>query len=265
MVTLDTLQEYHDNGFLILKNYGNLDSFIDDAILELHKLVNEKNVGIVREKDGETVRALHGSHLYSDFFAKLICYQPILSLAEQILNSSVYLHQFKINVKQPLTGDAWPWHQDFPYWHYRDGIPEAKFVNIAIYLDDVTECNGPLQLIPGSHKAGILPMLKRNKYNTQKEGWMQDVSSDLTYQIDPQVIHTLTAKTPAVTAVGGRATVLVFHSQIAHASSSNNSKSHRRVLFLTYNNVCNLPNKFDTSTPEYLVSHDYSPLKMCIL
>jgi len=31
-------------------------------------------------------------------------------------------------------------------------MPEARAMNVAIFLDEVNEFNGPLMLIPGSHK-----------------------------------------------------------------------------------------------------------------
>ena len=39
--------------------------------------------------------------------------------------------------------------------HHRvDGIPEARWIMIRIFLDDVTPCNAPPLAIPGSHKDG---------------------------------------------------------------------------------------------------------------
>jgi ectoine hydroxylase len=36
-------------------------------------------------------------------------------------------------------------------------MPEARAMNVAIFLDEVNEFNGPLMFIPGSHKQGVLP------------------------------------------------------------------------------------------------------------
>jgi type IV pilus assembly protein PilB len=35
-------------------------------------------------------------------------------------------------------------------------MPEARAMNVAIFLDEVNEFNGPLMFIPGSHKLGVL-------------------------------------------------------------------------------------------------------------
>src|SRR6478736_4000628 len=68
----------------------------------------------------------------------------------------VYMHQFKINGKMAVDGDVWQWHQDYGTWKNDDQMPEARAMNVAIFLDEVNECNGPLMFIPGSHKRGVL-------------------------------------------------------------------------------------------------------------
>jgi hypothetical protein len=75
---------------------------------------------------------------------------------EQIFGEQVYMHQFKINGKMAFEGDVWQWHQDYGTWQRDDDMPEARAMNIALFLDDVTEFNGPLMFIPKSHKRGVL-------------------------------------------------------------------------------------------------------------
>ena len=41
-------------------------------------------------------------------------------------------------------------------WHRDDKMPEARAMNLAVFLDDVNEFNGPLYLIPRSHKKGVV-------------------------------------------------------------------------------------------------------------
>ena len=74
----------------------------------------------------------------------------------QLFGEDVYMHQFKINGKMAFDGDVWQWHQDYGTWKNDDLMPEARAMNVAIFLDDVNEFNGPLMFIPGSHKRGVL-------------------------------------------------------------------------------------------------------------
>ena len=66
------------------------------------------------------------------------------------------MHQFKINGKQAFDGDVWQWHQDYGTWLTTTRCPSERAMNVAIFLDEVNEFNGPLMFIPGSHKQGVL-------------------------------------------------------------------------------------------------------------
>ena len=66
------------------------------------------------------------------------------------------MHQFKINGKMAFEGDVWQWHQDYGTWLNDDLMPTERAMNVAIFLDDVNEFNGPLMFIPGSHRKGVI-------------------------------------------------------------------------------------------------------------
>jgi len=65
------------------------------------------------------------------------------------------MHQFKVNAKAAFDGAVWQWHQDYGTWARDDDMPEPRDMNIAVFLEDVTAVNGPLMIIPGSHKQGV--------------------------------------------------------------------------------------------------------------
>ena len=73
-----------------------------------------------------------------------------------LLGEALYMHQFKINGKMAFEGDVWQWHQDYGTWLNDDLMPTERAMNVAIFLDDVNEFNGPLMFIPGSHKKGVV-------------------------------------------------------------------------------------------------------------
>ena len=58
------------------------------------------------------------------------------------------MHQFKINAKAAFDGEVWQWHQDYGTWKRDDGMPEARAMNISVFLDEVMPVNGPLMFIP---------------------------------------------------------------------------------------------------------------------
>ena len=72
--------------------------------------------------------------------------------ARQLLGThQLYIQQAKVNAKVAFTGEAWQWHYDFATHHREDGVPEPLALNLHVFLDDVTEHNGPLIFIRGSH------------------------------------------------------------------------------------------------------------------
>ena len=110
----------------------------------------------VREKGSDAVRTNFAAHMYSDPFARLARHPRMVEPVMQIFGEPVYMHQFKINGKMAFDGDVWQWHQDYGTWKNDDLMPEARAMNVAIFLDEVNEFNGPLMFIPGSHKLGVI-------------------------------------------------------------------------------------------------------------
>ena len=66
------------------------------------------------------------------------------------------MHQYKINAKAAFEGNVWQWHQDYGTWARDDGMPQPRAMNIAVFMDEVMPINGPLMLVPRSHKHGVL-------------------------------------------------------------------------------------------------------------
>ena len=109
-----------------------------------------------REKDGEAVRTAFAAHTYNEAFARLGRHPRLIGPVTQLLDGPVYMHQYKINGKVAFSGDVWQWHQDYGTWARDDGMPEPRAMNIALFLDEVSEFNGPLYIIPRSHRQGVI-------------------------------------------------------------------------------------------------------------
>ena len=110
----------------------------------------------MREKGSDAVRTNFAAHMYSEPFARLARHPRMVGPVQSLLGDKLYMHQFKINGKAAFDGDVWQWHQDYGTWVNDDAMPEPRAMNIAIFLDDVSEFNGPLMFIPGSHKKGVV-------------------------------------------------------------------------------------------------------------
>ncbi|MFF4424756.1 phytanoyl-CoA dioxygenase family protein [Streptomyces sp. NPDC001549] len=231
--------------------------FDDDTIGLLRERIDSicsrRRPEVVYEKDGETVRAVHGCHAFDDVCAALVRHPQLVSLAEALLGGPVYVYQFKVNLKQAHEGAAWPWHQDFAFWSEEDGMPRPDAVNIAVSLDDVHEDNGPLVVIPGSHTLGLLD-LPAMADKDDRNGWMQHVSADLTYTVTGSRAESLAREHGKVLITGRAGSLHAFHPSIVHSSSNNLSADRRALLLITYNAVANAP--AHPMRPKFLVERD---------
>ncbi|MCB5181251.1 phytanoyl-CoA dioxygenase family protein [Streptomyces antimicrobicus] len=222
----------------------------------IEELSAEDRPEVVYEKGTRTVRAIHGCHLFDDLCRRLVRLPALLGLAEELLGEPVYVYQFKVNMKQPKEGVAWPWHQDYSFWHHEDGMAADRAVNIAIHLDEVHEKNGPLRIIPRTHRLGLLD----ERVGAGGGDWHDHVSADLEYTVPDGIADALADEHGVVHATGPAGSLYAFHPTLVHSSTDNLSEDRRALLLVTYNAVANAPERL--SRPEFLVSRDTTPLTL---
>lgn len=232
-----------------------------EAVEKLRQTVDrigaQERPEIVYEAEQSVVRALHGCHRFDDVCERVVRLPLFVDLAETLLGGPVYVYQFKINMKQPFEGAAWPWHQDFIFWHREDGMAAPYAVNLAVFLDDVSDDNGPLRVIPGSHELGIVDAGAADV--EPSHDWRRHVAATLEYTVPDEVAESLAAGFGTESLTGPAGTVVAFHPNIIHSSSNNTSAHRRAVLLITYNLVSNAPAA--PTRPEFLVSRDSTPIE----
>jgi ectoine hydroxylase len=247
------ITEIKNNGYARLDSAFSLDEvgLINRQIKKHMTLADE---GTTFEEDGTTVRGLHGLHLHDDFFQRITRHEKLLKHAELFLGEACYVHQLKINIKKRMTGQAWPWHQDYIFWKEGDGVPTANLINVGILLDDVEILHGPLCIIEKSHHLGEMS----NEVNGTEKNWQQDLSKELTYQIDDDVISRLLNENNVTYLTGKAGDVIFFDPLLAHCSSENKSTYDRPFLIITYNAISNKPQHY--LRPDFLCARNTSPL-----
>ncbi|MHC5762949.1 phytanoyl-CoA dioxygenase family protein, partial [Nostoc sp.] len=201
-----------------------------------------------------------------EIFQRLSRHPQLVKPAMQLLGSKVYIYQFKINAKAAFRGDIWEWHQDYIFWRKEDGLPTARLVNALVLLDDMNEFNGPLFVIPGSHKEGMIDVIARNTSNqfqdkTERPEWMSGFTAKLKYSLNRELVGDLVMKYGIYSIKASAGSVLLFDSNIVHASPSNISPFDRAVVIVTYNSIENIPLPVANPRPDFLVSRDYRPVE----
>ncbi|NKI71179.1 phytanoyl-CoA dioxygenase [Collimonas pratensis] len=257
----EQLRQYEKNGFLFLNDLlAELD--LSGVYHDIQLLAGIRDESTVVEVGSGAIRAMHGSHLISEACDRLSKNEKLLAYARSILKTDVYLYQFKINMKAPFVGAVWPWHQDFIFWHHEDGMEEPNAINVVVFLDQVTEFNGPMYLIPQSHASGLIEPISIASQSTEEEGsdWKKDVSADLKYQIPQHMVFELAEAGGIVAPKGGPGSVIFFHSNLVHGSAPNISPYARRIVILTYNSTSNVPPQTGRRRPGFLVNATATPL-----
>ena len=224
--------------------------YLSSAVPELYEIREEYNF---REKGSDAVRTNFAAHLYSTPFAKLARHPRMIIPVEDLLQEKLYMHQFKINGKMAFEGDIWQWHQDYGTWFNDDLMPSARAMNVAIFLDEVTEFNGPLLFIPGSHKKGVI---KANHDLTTTSYPLWTIDNNLIKQlVDRAGGHDGGIVSPK----GPAGSMIVFHSCLVHASSNNLSPFNRISVYLSLCAVSNHIRRFKRK--EYIAHRDFTPIE----
>ena len=189
-----------------------------------------------------------GLHLRDELFAQLVRHPRLIEPARQVLDEPLYVQQVKVNVKAAFTGEAWQWHRDFDTHREDDGVPEPRALNLHILLDEVSEFNGPLYFLPGSHRA--------------RDGGSHYDDQTTSYPLwatDPEGVRAAAARRGIVAAKGRPGTVLIFHDTLIHGSPNNMSPWDRAIFSLIVNPVSNAYTA--PTRPDHKHHRDLTPIE----
>ncbi|XP_013396827.1 uncharacterized protein LOC106163711 [Lingula anatina] len=150
--------------------------------------------------------------------------EKVAGTMEKLLGGEVYHYHAKVIMKEPFTGGAHIWHQDYGYWYLNGNLfPDMGTVWIAVDRADKT--NGCLKILPGSHQAGRIDHVKVGDQacaDLERVNQLAKVCP-LTYvQLDP-------------------GDALFFHCNLLHRSDQNSSANRRWAFLVCYNRASNDP------------------------
>jgi ectoine hydroxylase len=245
-LTQEQLQQFDRDGYLFFPSLFAESEIktLTDAVPPLFAQHRPENV---REKDSDAVRTNFAAHMYSPVFARLGRHPRMIEPVKQLFGEDVYMHQFKINGKVAFDGDLWQWHQDYGTWQADDLMPEPRAMNIAIFLNEVNEFNGPLMFIPGSHRLGVVEA-EHDTTTTSYPLWT----------INHDTIRKLVERGGLVAPKGPAGSMIVFHGCLVHASTANLSPWDRWNVYLSLCAVSNHIRRF--KRPAYIAHRDFTPI-----
>lgn len=254
------LKHFEDTGYLTIDQLitsEELTLFTD----ELQRLSRDPEVKAdertVVEAESDEVRSIFDIHRTNEIFRKIANDPRLVDRARQILGSDVYIHQSRINYKPGFVGKEFSWHSDFETWHAEDGMPTPRAVSLSLSLTDNYSFNGPLMIMPGSHKRYISCVGGTPEDNYRKSLIMQGAGTP-----DRQTLSDFADEYGIDVLEGAAGGAIMFDSNCMHASNGNVTPFSRSNIFIVYNsveNACVEPFAAPKPRPEFVGSTDFTP------
>jgi ectoine hydroxylase len=234
----DQVAQFDRDGFIVLRELfedGETEALCDEATrLRTAPDGSLDPQTVIAEPGSGAVRSVFKVHAQSRLFGRLAADNRLARVAQFLLGDDVYIHQSRMNYKPGFKGKEFYWHSDFETWHVEDGMPRMRALSMSILLTANTPYNGPLMLIPGSHRQYVACVGE-----TPEEHYKQSLRAQ-EYGVPDNDSLTLLAKQGGIEAPTGPAgTVIVFDCNMMHGSASNITPYPRSNAFIVYNAVSN--------------------------
>lgn len=248
-LTPEQIRHFEEEGYLFLPDLFSKQE-MDILNAEVPGILAEKREEVVREKGTEAPRTAFYVQTWNPAYAVLARHPRLVEPGIQLLGSDkLYMHQFKINAKAAFDGAVWQWHQDYATWFADDDMPAPRAMNIALFLAEANEFNGPLMFIPKSHRRGRL-----------EAGHDVTTTSYPLWTINHETVAKLVAEGGIVAPKGGPGSVLMFHGNLVHASGSNLTPWSRWIVYLSLNRCDNAIRRF--KRPTWIANRDFTPIDL---
>ena len=162
------------------------------------------------------VRRIKEAHKHLVIAGELTREPRLVAILKQLIGTGVRFQSSKLNMKAASYGAPVEWHQDWAFYPHTN----QDLLAIGIMMDDMTEDNGPLLVMPGSHRGPI--------YDHHHDGYFCGA-------IDPQRCDLDFSKAVALTGPAGCASF--HHVRMVHGSALNQTEQARRLLIFQYTAV----------------------------
>lgn len=222
MLSKSQIEAYNRDGFIVVPGVVSSDEItrlrlVSDEFARNARHVSAHNA-IYDLEDSHTpenprVRRIKTPHLHHDEYARLARNPRIVEALTDLWGPNVRFDSSKLNMKSAGFGASVEWHQDWAFYpHTNDDLAA-----VGVMLDDCDRENGPMLMIPGSHKGPI--------FDHHEDGRFCGA-------FDPHICGVdLKAAVPLT---GSAGTITIHHVRTAHGSAPNLSGRDRRLLLLMY-------------------------------
>ncbi len=222
MLTAAQIKEYHEVGAIVVPGVLTPDevallSAVTDGFVERAKgLTGHTDVYDLEDShsaENPRVRRIKAAHAQDPAYSALTRHPKILAVLKDLWGPDIRFDQAKLNMKCAGFGAPVEWHQDWAFYpHTNDDLAA-----VGVMFDDMAMENGPLMIIPGSHRGPIYD----HHANGVFCGAMDPENRDVDYG-------------KAIPLLGKAGSITVHHVRAVHGSAPNVSDRDRRLLLFQF-------------------------------
>ncbi|AMK26192.1 MULTISPECIES: ectoine hydroxylase [Sphingobium] len=254
-ISMEQAAQFDRDGYLVMDNL-----FSDEEIAFLQREAGRlladpdalEEETVISEPGSREIRSIFRIHAQSQVVARLAADRRLADVARFLLGDDVYIHQSRLNYKPGFRGKEFYWHSDFETWHIEDGMPRMRALSMSVLLAENTAHNGPLMLIPGSHRSFLTCVGE-----TPEDHYRMSLKQQEYGVPDEDSLAELAHKHGIVAPTGKPGSVVIFDCNIMHGSNGNITPFPRANAFLVYNAVSNrlaAPFGVDKPRPEFIAA-----------
>jgi len=233
-ITSNEVNFYRKNGYLVkenlipVKKIKKINNIVKKIIFrEKKKKIKIKNQGGIQSYDNyhfvynsnssknkQILRLNNPQNIHQIFF-EISRNKKIISIVKKLIGGTVRFHLGKLNFKLPnKKGGEIAWHQDWAFYpHTNDDL-----ITVGIYLEDCNEENGPLKVIPGSHRKQVF------NHHSEENNFIGKINTKRS-KINVK---------KNISLMGSAGTVTFFHCRTIHGSGLNYTSNNRPLLLFAY-------------------------------
>ena len=222
MLTRAQIEEYNEVGAIVVPDVLTPDevrtlSDVTDGFVERARgLTGHTEIYDLEDThtpDNPRVRRIKAAHLHHPAYAALTGHANIMAVLQGLWGPDIRFDTAKLNMKCAGFGAPVEWHQDWAFYpHTNDNLAA-----VGVMFDDMAMENGPLMVIPGSHKGPI--------FDHHADGVFCGAMNPANRDVDFGNAVALTGKAGSIT---------VHHVRAVHGSAPNVSDRDRRLLLFQF-------------------------------
>jgi len=222
MLTTAQIESYRENGYVVVPDVIGPD-VLAKARAKLAELIEKSREVTASDavydlEDAHTprhprVRRIKDPHINGEVYGNLLKSPDITDLVCQLIGPDLRMDHTKLNIKPARGGEPVEWHQDWAFYpHTNDDILE-----VGVMIEDCTLENGPLLMIPGSHRGPV--------FDHHYDGYFGGAIDPAAAGLDIREAVPITGKAGSIT---------MHHVRLVHGSRDNLSDRDRPLLLFGY-------------------------------